>query len=339
MPAPRLPGLAPMSDAAAVVFDVFRARAICTAAELGVADLLAEGPRSIESLAEAAEARPHELGRLMRFLASQGFFEEDDEGRFALNDAAVPLRSDADQSARFQAMYYGSRAIWEAWGGLTDAVRKGTTGFEAVHEQGFWEHLAEDSGDAATFDRHMSLMVRRRNVAGGYDYSGIGTLVDVGGGLGTTLAEVLRANPTMQGMLFDLPDVIARARGTIGASDVADRCELVEGSFFDAVPSGGDAYLLSNILHDWDDEDCRRILRACRAAMEPGAKLLLGESLLPPEPNTPSMAWFVDLQMMVVTGGMQRSQRQFDELFAETGFTPTQTFPAGATSVLEAVAS
>jgi len=317
---------------------IHRAQAIHVVARLGIADLLVNGPLTAGELVEASQSRFPELNRVMRFLAGEGVFTQDALGRYELNDAAHLLRSDAPNSLRPMALYLGAPYIWAAWGRLFDSVTLGTVAFEAAHGIQRWDYEAAHPHDYALFQRYQSVAAVRRSPAA-YDFSGMTSVVDVGGGDGTMLAGVLRAYPDLRGILFDVPEVIGRARTVIAEADMTDRCELVEGSFFETVPAGGEAYILSNILHDWPDAECLRILRTCRKAMSAGARLIVVEAVVPGDSAAPSAVRYGDLQMMALTGGMQRTLEEFEALFTPTGFRGARTLYLGSNTIVEATAS
>jgi hypothetical protein len=200
-----------------------------------------------------------------------------------------------------------------------------------------WQYEAAHPNAYALFQTYQSAAAGRRSPAA-YDFAGVTTVVDVGGGRGTMLIDVLRNHPGTRGVLFDVPQVIALAEKVVADANMDDRLELVAGSFFESVPAGGDAYILSNILHDWPDAECIRILQTCRTAMEPGAKLIVVEGVVPSDTAAPSAVRFGDLQMMALTGGMQRTLEEFEVLFSQTGFGQARTLYIGASSIVEAVA-
>jgi hypothetical protein len=322
---------------ASMMQGIHRAQAVYVVARLGIADLLANGPLTVDELAEAAGARFPELNRVMRFLAGEGVFAQDELGRYVLNAAADVLRSDSPNSLRPMALYLGSQHIWSAWGSLFTTVTQGTVAFEAAHGMQRWAYEAAHPSAYALFQTYQSAAAGRRSPAS-YDFAGVTTVVDVGGGHGTMLIDVLRSNPGLRGVLFDVPEVIALAEKLVADADMAGRIQLVAGSFFEAVPSGGDAYILSNILHDWPDAECLRILQACRAAMQPGARLIVVEGVVPSDTAAPSAVRYGDLQMMALTGGMQRTLEEFELLFSQTGFGRARTLYFGANSIVEAAA-
>ena len=266
------------------------AQAVHAAAVLGVADLLAGGPRASDDLAAATDTHAPSLYRLLRALAAVGVLEEDGERRFALTALGECLRADAPEPVGAWAVHVGQPYFWDAWGDLLHSVRTGETAFRALHGEDTWSWRSRHPEAGAVFDAAMTAASRRANRAlvDAYDFSRFGTVVDVGGGHGALLAGLLARHPAMRGVLFDQPHVVAGAADVLAAAGVADRCEIVGGDFFDDVPAGGDAYLLKWILHDWDDEEAVAILRACRAAAPDGGALLVVERVIARPTRTPS---------------------------------------------------
>jgi len=296
-------------------------QAIHVAAKLGIADLLADGPRGSDNLAAATGAHPGALYRLLRALASVGVFREEEGGRFALTDLAAGLRSDVPASLAGWAAFVGEPYQWQAWAALEHSVRTGENAFRHVHGTDSWTFRARHPELSAGFDRAMTSLSRQVTAAvlAAYDFGRFGTVVDVGGGNGALLAAILAEHPALRGVLFDQPHVVAGAGPLLAAAGVDDRAAVVGGSFFDAVPEGGDAYVLKAILHDWEDEDCLRILRTCRRAMADGAALLVVERELGPPNKTPD-GKFSDLNMLVGPGGRERAPEEYAALFAAAGF-------------------
>lgn len=286
-------------------------QAIHVATVLGLADLLAGGPRSSDDLAAATKTHPDALYRLLRALASIGVFREEDGRQFALTDLGAGLRSDAPDSLAGWAAFVGEPYYWQAWGALLHSVRTGENAFRHVHGTDAWTFRARDPERSARFDRAMTALARQVAVAvlAAYDFGRFATIVDVGGGNGTFLAAILTQHPTTRGVLFDQSHVVAGAGSILTAAGVAERCEVVGGSFFEAVPDGGDAYVLKAILHDWEDEACVRILQTCRRAMANGAALLVVEQELGP-PNAEPASKFMDLNMLVAPGGRERTSEE-----------------------------
>lgn len=320
-----------------MVYGLFRAQLLYVAAELRIADHLAGGPKPVEELARLTGAHAPALRRVLRALAGEGVFAEDGQGRFGLTPAAELLRGDGvPRSLRAMARFYGSSAVWQAWGGLLEAVRTGRTAFEAVHGTALFPYLAEHPADAAVFNDFMTSLPLDDALAA-YAFAEAGCVVDVGGGHGSSLIAVLRTTPDLRGVLLDLPAVAEGARGRLAEAGLSGRCEVVGGDFFVAVPPGGDVYLLSNILHDWDDVQAARILRRCREAMADSARLVVVEAVVPAG-NTPHPARLIDIQMLVTLGGVQRTEAEFRALLTDGGFRLTRVILAGpVTSLIEAV--
>ncbi len=296
-------------------------RALQVAAELGLADALEAGPKERDALAREVGADADTMHRLLRALASVGVFEQLPDGRFANTRYSECLRSGAPGSLHGLARMYGGATLWQAWAGLEHSVRSGESSFTHVHGMPMFEYLAAHPESARRFDAGMVASSGLMNDAlvEAYEWSRFGTLVDVAGGAGSTLAAILRANAGVQGVLFDLPHVIERSREYLAQQGVAERCRTEAGSFFETIPAGADAYFMKHILHDWDDEDCLRILSNCRAAMTDQAKLLVCEKVVPAG-NGPSVAKTIDLVMLVLTdGGRERTEEEFRGLFARAG--------------------
>jgi hypothetical protein len=285
------------------------------------------GPRTIEELAEATGAHTRSLYRLLRALASIEIFAEDSDGRFSLTPLAEPLRSNVESSQRSMAIMRGE---WQyrAWGELLHSVQTGECAFEKAHGLPLFDFLSKNAEAGAVFDDAMTGIHGRETVAmlEAYDFSGINTLADIGGGNGSLLSAALQKYPNMKGILFDRPAVIDRARANIESAGVTDRCELVAGDFFDSLPRGADAYLLRHIIHDWNDEQAITILKNCHQAMGDHARLLVVEFVIPPG-NEPFFGKWFDLAMMVVPGGMERTEDEYRKLFDAAGFRLLRTVP------------
>lgn len=316
-------------------------RAIYAAASLGIADHLADGPRSVAELAAATGADARSLYRLLRALASVGVFRERRDGQFALTLLAATLRRAAPGSIRDFVLFHGSTELqWLPWGELPHSVRTGRSAFERVHSRPLFEHLAQHPDEARVFAAAMAWLTGQFAAAllAAYDFAPLPRVVDVGGGNGRLLTAILQAHPTLRGTLFDRPSVVDRAHALLKARGVAERCAVVGGDFFAAVPEGGDAYLLKNVVHDWDDERALVILTNCRRALGEGGRLLLMESVIPPG-NGPSLGKLLDLDMLVTTsGGRERTAAEFRLLLAAAGFRLTRIIATAAPlSVIEAV--
>lgn len=306
-------------------------QAIHVAATLGLADLLASGPRTSDELAEVTDTHPLALYRLMRALSSAGILRERDHRRFELTPVGELLRSDVSGTHAPMAQLVGRPSYWQAWGDLLHAVRSGKTAFNHVHGADVWEYRANHAEEGEVFDRAMAAHTDRfaAAVAEVCDFDRFVNVVDVGGGDGTFLAKILTAHPRVHATLLDQPHVIARTAASFESLGLSSRCRAVGGDFFVSVPEDGDAYLMKSILHDWDDTASIDILRICRKAMKPTSRLLVVEHIIGP-PNAASEGKFVDLNMLVVTGGRERTRDEFAALFDRSGFrlvsvTPTST--------------
>lgn len=305
-------------------------QAIHVAATLGIADLLEDGPRTSDYLAAATGAHPPSLYRLLRALASVNVFRGEDGRRFALTPLGDCLRSDAAEPVGGWAAFIGRPYYWQAWSHLLHSVRTGENAFRHVHGVGPWEYRAPLPEESAIFDRAMTDLSRRanRSLLDAYDFGRFATVVDVGGGRGAFLAGLLAAYPAMRGVLFDQPHVVAGAEGVLRAAGVSDRCRVAGGSFFDAVPEGGDAYMLKAVLHDWEDEEAAAILRCCRRAVPAEGAILVVEQELGPA-NEDQESKFSDLNMLVGPGGRERTTDEYTALFAAAGFRLERVVPSG----------
>lgn len=315
-------------------------QAISVFARLGVADALTPGPRDAEDIAELVGAHGSALYRLLRALGDVGVVTELENRTFALTSLGEVLRSDGPGSLRGWATMVGMPFHRYPWTDLYETVRTGESAFDRVHGSKVFDYLAEHPEDAAVFDAAMTSISTSEavSIVQAYDFARFGTIVDVGGGRGGLLAAILAAHPHLQGVLFDVPAVVAGADEGISGTEIVDRCKVVSGDFFDSVPGGGDAYLLSNIILNWDDDHAVEILRTCRAAMADTACVLLAESVLP-EGAAPSMGKLADLEMLVMTsGGRQRTDAEYRTLLGRSGLRLTRAVPStGRISLLEAV--
>ncbi len=304
-----------------LVLGAWISQGITAVADLGVADALAAGPLPIDELAGRVRADPDALGRLLRALISKGIFARRDDGRYELTPLAEQLRSDVPASMAAMARFIGSRQHREHWSLLTDAIKTGRSGVPALRGKGFFDYLGDEPEFAQIFNDAMTGLsgLSIGPVVDAYDFTRFGTIVDVAGGHGRLLAAILASAPDAQGVLYDLPEVIAGASALLRENGVAERVRLAEGSFFDGVPAAGDAYVLKHIIHDWDDEPSVRILRNVRSAAAPGAALLLIETVIP-EDDSASVAKWVDMEMLVINDGRERTAGEYRRLFDEAGF-------------------
>ena len=317
-------------------------QAIYVASRLGIADRLGTGPRSHDELAQATGTHASSLRRVLRLLASAGVLNETEDGRFELTPIGACLQS-GPGSFRAVAQLFAGPAVWSSWGSLLHTVRTGETAWHHVLGPGSFEYFAEHPEEGAIFDEAMGAFTAMVAiaVAAAYDFTPFRTIMDVGGGDGALLAGILGANPALHAFVFDLPRVADRARKRIAAAGLSDRCEFVAGDFFQAVPGGSDAYILKHVIHDWGDRRAVSILENCRRAMGPPGKLLIVEGVYPPriDQSVASRgAAANDVNMMVCTGGRQRSEAEFRQLFDAAGFTLTRIVPTLAmSSVIEGV--
>lgn len=301
-------------------------QALYVAAKLGIADRLVGGPKDAESLARELGAHPDRLFRVLRALASFGVFTLDSERRFGLTSMGDRLRSDVPGSLAAFATFSGEEA-YRAFGELLHTVMTGETAFDYVYGMGHFDYLAGHPEASATFHRTMAgSLGDLEDPLEGCDLRDHHVLVDIGGGQGALLAAVLRRQPSLRGILFDLPDAVREAPAFLESCGVRDRCEIRTGSAFDSVPTGGDVYLMSRILHDWPDERALQLLRNCRRAIPDEGLLLLREGVLSEGPPPPARAQ-LDLIMMAVAGGRERTEAEWRELLHRAGFVLQRVLP------------
>src|ERR1043166_1861975 len=265
-----------------VINGMWMSQVVCVAAELGIADLLTDGSKPIQELAQATDSHPPSLHRLMRALVVLGLCRELDDGAFALTSIGMSLRANAPDSLHAWALW-SRRYIWPLWGKLLDTVRTGQNARKLVQGTEDFGHLESDTAAAEAFNLAMVALSRHvgKELARAYDFTEIRLIIDVGGGYGGLLATILAACPQARGAVYDLPHLMVGARMHLANANIATRCEFISGSFFETIPSGADAYILKNIIHDWDDERSAEILRNCRRVIGPDAKLLIVERIMP----------------------------------------------------------
>lgn len=317
-----------------LVMNGLLAQAVHTVTARGIPDLLAEGPRSSAELAGQVGAAPVPLHQVLRALAGTGYLRTGPDGRFALTPLGETLCTGHPSSARDLVLTMVGPTLWQALGRFGEAVDTGRPGVELAFGHSFFEHLHADPETAASFNRMMVTVhgTEPAAVAAGYDFSGIGHLVDVGGGIGTMLRAVLGTHPGVRGTLFDLPAVLEQA----DLGEVADRCDTAAGSFFEGVPAGADAYLLSHIVHDWGEDDVRTILGHCRDGLAEDGRVLIVEMVLP-DGDEPHPGRLLDLAMLALVGGRERTAAEYATLLADAGLELVRVVPTGsAVSVVEA---
>jgi hypothetical protein len=334
-----MPEPAPQEQMARMVAGYWVSQAIHVAAKLEIADRLAAGPLTVAELASATATDARSLHRLLRALAGVGVFSEGADGRFRLTPLAECLRRDVPGSQWALTVMMGEEH-YRCWGELLESVRTGETAFDRLYGKPIFEYLGEHPEQAQVFDAAMTSIHGRETQAllDAYDLSGIGVLADIGGGNGTNLVGILQRYHEMKGLLFDLPHVAGRALAGLEQTGMADRCSVVEGDFFASIPGGADAYFLRHIIHDWDDDRALAILRNIRRAMPEGARLLVVEHVLPPG-NEPSFGKLLDLNMLLLPGGLERTEAEFRKLYEDAGFRLVRVVPVqGDLSVVEGLA-
>lgn len=315
-------------------------QAVSVAATLGIADLLANGPKDVGDLAAAASAHADSLYRLLRALASVGIFAETEDGRFALTSLAECLRSDASNSMRNLARMWGMPFFWRPWGELLHCVKTSETGMKrALGATEPFAYLSEHSDEAKVFNGAMTDLSRNTGpaIAEAYDFGKFRKIVDAGGGHGMLLTCILRRYPGPRGIVFDLPKVVNGALPTIEAANLTDRCETVAGDLFESVPAGADAYIMRAIIHAFDKERAQAILKNVRRAIAPNGRLLLVDFVVP-SGNGPSLSKLGDLHMLVMAGGRERTPNEFEDLLGAAGFKLSGIHPTkSAQSIVEGV--
>jgi hypothetical protein len=304
-----------------LIWGIHASRCVYAVAELGIADLLADGPAGVETLAEATGTHEPSLYRILRLLAALGVFDERTGRSFSLTVVGERLRSGAPAGMRSWATFLESLGGVRPFAHILDTVKTGTAGLEFEFDQGLFEFLEAHSENAATFDAAMSERTAAfaASVAESYDFSDIRTVVDVGGGNGTLIVEILRKHPHLRGLLLETEGVAARTDAVLDAVELADRCQVLAGDFFDHVPPGGDCYLLANVLHDWDDARAIEILRNCRRSMPGGGRVLIVERLIPQDGSDPVPVLLSDINMLVLTGGRERTNAEYGKLLEAAG--------------------
>jgi len=336
-------GLPPQGVLYQLAIGHYFSHALRLATKLGIAEVLQDGPRHFTEIAEATATHAPSLNRVLRLLASVGIFEERENGSFALTSVGDCLRAGVPGSARAMVMLFAGDRVQDSWRDLEYCVR---TGNPVFHQRGLHDPFsdpARTAEESANFDAAMAdfTTLAAVAVAAAYDFASIRTIVDVGGGNGALLIGILKAHPHLRGTVFDRPSAAERARKQIAERGLADRCEAVGGDFFQQVPQGADAYILKHVIHDWNDDRAVAILRNCHRAMSENGRLLIVEGVYPPRIDQSLAsrgAAANDVNMLVSTGGRQRSEAEFRSLYDAAGFRLTRIVPTPVpASVIEGV--
>ena len=314
-------------------------RCVYILAKLGIADLIKDESKTVDELATATASHALSLFRVLRALASIGVISQDDQNRFGATPLSDTLRSDVRGSLRAFAMTEMGEEHYPAWGELLHSVRTGGIAFDKAFGQPVWEFFANHPDNAKIFNDAMSGMTAQANEAlhAAYDFGDIKRIMDVGGGHGGLITSILQKNADMRGILFDSPQVIEGAKASIEALGISDRCELIGGDFFHTVPPGADAIILKWIIHDWNDEQSVAILKNCHRVLPDKGKLILVEAVVPAT-SEPHFSKFIDLNMLVMTGGRERTESEFRKLYEDSGFELARVVPTESPfSVIEGV--
>jgi hypothetical protein len=312
--------------------------AISCLAQLGIPDLVEAGPKSAEELASQVGAQPQALYRLMRATASVGVLSEGPDGRFSETPLSAVLRSNGNPSLRGFAIMSGRDWYGRGWSQLEYCVRTGKQALEQIYGTPIFDFFGQHPEESQIFNDAMTglSMIDSPAVAAAYSFDRINSIVDVGGGHGLLLATILKRNPNMKGILYDVPQVVEGAKdGPL--QPLMERCTIASGDMFSSVPAGADAYIMKHIIHDWPDDLCIKILKACRKSVNAGGKLLVVDSVIHPG-NDFSPAKFFDLLMLIFPGGCERTEKQFHDLFAAAGWQLNRILPTAASeSIVEGI--
>ena len=324
-----------------MIFGKWVSMSLSVAARLRIADHLANGPRSVEELSRATTTHQPSLYRLMRALASVGVFRSNDQEQFELTEVGALLRSGIPGSMRGVADYCGEMWSWRAWESMQHSIETGETAFDSVFGESVFEYLSKHPEESAVFNEGMTGFSGTAALAiiETYDFSRFQSIIDIGGGHGHLLASILREFVKLRGAVFDSTHVVKGSHDTFHKFGVADRAESIGGDFFREVPAGFDAYLLKHIIHDWNDNDCGRILQTIRRASSAGTTLLIFEMVIPPG-DEPHPGKLLDLEMLVVASGQERTATEYQSLLSANGFRLERIIPLRSPlSIVEAVAT
>ncbi len=334
-----MPPLPPEAVLFQMLFGALTQQSLCIAAKLRIADLLDEKPQTADELAAQTDAHAPSLYRVLRLLASADVFTENADGKFELTPVSALLRADAPNSMRSFAIMQGDDWLWSVFGELMHCVKTGETAHAKVYGAEQFDFLPQNPKDEAIFNDAMTNLSLSAvpPIVEAYDFSGVGKVADIAGGHGFLLAGILKANPQMQGVLFDVPSVVKGAGELLEKENVGDRVKLVSGDFFESVPAGADAYIMKHIIHDWDDARSIKILQNINSAMNENGKVLICEMVVP-EGNEPDMSKILDIEMLAITGGKERTEKEYRKLLDAAGFRLTCIVPTRSPySIVEAV--
>jgi len=326
----------PMMAFVELVSGFWISQAMNVAAKLGIADLLTEEAKSIDELAQATNTHTPSLYRLLRTLASVGVFTEVEPHRFALTEIGEYLRSDNPDSLRYQAIMHGDEWHWLGIGEMFRTIKDGKPGIQHLyHVDRYWEYLAQNPEFQSSFNKAMLGVSKNYHtpLIESYDFSKFTKVVDVAGGEGIFLSSILKANPHLHGVLFDMPSTITKAADFLEKEGLADRCKTVGGDVFKGVPAGGDVYTMLYIMIDWDDNSCLKILQSIRQAITDKGKLLIIDSIIPVGDQYSWIKW-VDLFELCLGYGKVRTEAEFRENFEQAGFQWLENFSVGTPSSL-----
>ncbi len=330
-----IPGLSPSAQMLQMITSLWVSQSLGAVARFGIPDQVADQPKTSQEIAKAVGASPDAIHRLLRALASIGVFRQVEGGRFGLTPLGETLRSSVPDSVRDFAIAETDQAHWQPWGRMHEAIKTGRPVSKAVLGIEVWEWYEKNPQDEVAFSSAMGNLSQM--VAGELpwliDFSRVQKVADIGGAHGVLLAAILRANPKARGILFDLPHVIETAKPVIEAQGLGSRCEFVGGDFFKPLPEGADAHVLKHIIHDWDDERASLILQNCHRALRPNGRILLVEMIIPAD-NSPSPAQFIDLNMLVLLGGRERSEAEYATLLRNAGFKTPRLIPTHSPFVI-----
>jgi hypothetical protein len=323
--------VSPSQQVVRLMYGYLSTQLLYVAAELGLADALADGPSTAETVAEAVRAQPDPMRRVLRGLAADGIVDEYPDGRFALTDVGACLRRDVPGSLHGGIIAHGD-LHYRAAAGLLDAMRNGGVAFERVYGADLFEYLSRNPRQGASFQAAMAVRSRQEaiDVIAAYDFAGFEQVVDVGGGPGVLLEAILTSAPRTHGILVDQQAVVEQARRRLEDAGLADRCTFVQGDFFTAIPAGGNAYILSRVIHDWDDEKAVRILANCRTAMGDSGSLLLVEALLPKRAREQPAVIRMDLMMLMHDTGRERNVAEYEQLLRAAGLQLARVVPTAS---------